>query len=98
MSKHAHRWAIQETGFNHLTRVFSVYWVCTQGRCTGTRVVDSKPVRKPSKDARTDEELHERKTDRALHGCTISPEVAGWPEGTDAAFDHLFTKTTMTVS
>jgi hypothetical protein len=90
MSKHAHRWAIRETGFDHMSRVFSVYWVCTQGRCTGTKTIEMKAARKPSKDARTDEELHERKADRALY-CTVSPEVAGWPEGTDADFEHLIT-------
>ena len=64
MSRHSHKWEIEETQFNHSSRVFAVYWVCTQGRCTGTKTVALKPVRKPSKDAPTDEDVHERKTDR----------------------------------
>lgn len=89
MSRHAHKWEIDRTEFSHSRRVFSILWICTQGRCIGTKTVELKPLRKPSKDARTDEEVHERQADRKLQECKISFEVAGWPEGTDEDFDHL---------
>ena len=64
MSRHSHKWEIERTQFNHSSRVFTAYWVCTLGRCPGTKTVELKPVRKPSKDAPTDEDVFDRKVER----------------------------------
>ena len=92
MSRHSHKWEIETTVFRYSSRVFSVYWVCTQGRCTGTKTVELKPLRKPSKDARTDEEVCERKADRiermhyqTIHEqCTSPGVIEAATEGMDA--------------
>ena len=92
MSRHSHKWEIQETSFLHALRIFRVYWICTQGRCTGTKTVELKTLRKPSKDASTDEEVFERKADRlermhhqTIHEqCTSPAVIEAATEGMDA--------------